>query len=488
MVKHFDSLKRYYWLNLYPYLLFVFFVSHGYVEHFGFIPIQDLIWLFLKYLFITTLLIFVFRWIYKNFDIAILATFVTLCFFFFFGAMHDFLKSIFTNGRLSRYSIVLPFFLLVYLIILLKIKGRGINMKLLKYLNVLFVVLILFDLGTLVYKIGTTPKQKDIAINCKQCDKPDVYLILLDEYAGQKQLIDEFGFDNNSFYNNLRQFGFYVSPDSRSNYTSTPFSISSILNMSYHDLKTYKRNDKNLDYCFRKIFQSSVVKSFREFGYKFYNFSMFDFKDHASPIKNKTFLISGTRLITSQTLFSRVGKDLYYNLLMQKFTNTVLYKNFVFRDLNNNNRLLNKTFKTAQLNEMQSKFVYLHLMLPHFPYYYKQNGELNNMTDLKYNNIGRKDLYLDYLKYSNGTILNLIHEIKTRSQKPPVIILLSDHGFRYGTNKNYQLSFSNLAAIHLPNKKYVDYETTFTNVNLFRIFFNSYFRQNLPILENKIVD
>lgn len=113
-------------------------------------------------------------------------------------------------------------------------------------------MLILFDVSTLIYKITNEPKQDSIMMSCSQCDKPDVYLVLLDGYAGQRQLTEEFGFANDAFYKELRQSGFYVSPDSWSNYTSTPFSISSLLNMKYHDLKSYKRTDENLDYCFKK--------------------------------------------------------------------------------------------------------------------------------------------------------------------------------------------------------------------------------------------
>jgi len=442
----------------------------------------------LKYFFITTLLIFVLRLIFKNFSIAVLATFLTLCLFFFFGAIHDFLKSIFSKGLLSRYVVVLPFLLLVYFLLLLEIRRRFIKPKIIRYLNILFAVLILFDIGILIFKKANGLNNPvDIVLDCKQCEKPDVYLILLDGYAGQAQLNSEFDFDNSLFYKELRQSGFYVSPDSRSNYTSTAFSVSSILSMAYHNLKNYKTTPESLDYCFKKIYNSTVVNSFKSTGYEFYNFSIFDFKNQPSLI-NKTFLISGKKLITSQTLLSRMEKDLYYNFLMNNFTHSGLYKNFVFRDLKNNKLLMNKTLKTARQNNEKPKFVYLHLMLPHFPYYYNQQGILNNINDLKYDKLERKDLYLNYLKYGNNIILNLIQEIKLKSEKPPVVILLSDHGFRYGSNKDYKLRFSNLAAIHLPNKKYLDYENTLTNVNVFRIFFNSYFRQNLPMLENKIVD
>jgi hypothetical protein len=160
------------------------------------------------------------------------------------------------------------------------------------------------------------------------------------------------------------------------------------------------------------------------------------------------------------------------------------YRNFVFRDLENNNLLYNKTINDAARGN-SPKFVYTHLMMPHFPYYYTEDGALNKLLDLRYDKIKRKDLYIGYLKFCNKKILSLITSIKRAPRKEAVIMVLSDHGYRYVSDKkNY---FSNLAAVYLPNKNYESYYDTLTNVNQFRVLFNTCFSQTFPILTDKII-
>ncbi|HEU0112984.1 MAG TPA: hypothetical protein VFQ73_19065, partial [Flavisolibacter sp.] len=157
------------------------------------------------------------------------------------------------------------------------------------------------------------------------------------------------------------------------------------------------------------------MKFFQQHGYEFYNNSIFDIGNAASR-SQKTFLISGVDLISSQTLWSRVKKDLYYNFLMNYLGNSSQYKDFVYNDLENNLLLYNKTKADANIRSNKPKFIYTHLMMPHFPYYFNETGQLNQLADLRYDQLKRKDLYLGYLKYCNRQVLSLVHHIKKATQ------------------------------------------------------------------------
>src|SRR5207244_2209263 len=65
--------------------------------------------------------------------------------------------------------------------------------------------------------------------------RPDVYYIMLEEYAGERTLADQFGYDNRPFMDALSQLGFYVARDSTTNYPRTELSLASSLNMNYLD-------------------------------------------------------------------------------------------------------------------------------------------------------------------------------------------------------------------------------------------------------------
>jgi len=66
---------------------------------------------------------------------------------------------------------------------------------------------------------------------------PDIYYIILDEYADSDMLNDYLGFDNQEFISFLEEKGFYVATDSYSNYFTSWNSIPSTLNMDYFQLK-----------------------------------------------------------------------------------------------------------------------------------------------------------------------------------------------------------------------------------------------------------
>jgi len=94
--------------------------------------------------------------------------------------------------------------------------------------------------------------------------------------------------------------------------------------------------------------------------------------------------------------------------------------------------------------------------------------------------------YIEYLQYSNKRILELVDHILSASAAPPVIILLGDHGFQVKTDHTYD--FLNLNAVFFPNKNYSRFYDTITNVNQFRVIFNTYFRQHLPLLKDSTIN
>src|SRR6202000_1611417 len=75
---------------------------------------------------------------------------------------------------------------------------------------------------------------------CDTCANPDIYFLLFDEYASSRALWQSLGYDKRGVDSFLLQRGFHIQYDSRSNYHYTPFSMASILNMSY--LRGIKQN------------------------------------------------------------------------------------------------------------------------------------------------------------------------------------------------------------------------------------------------------
>jgi Sulfatase len=293
-----------------------------------------------------------------------------------------------------------------------------------------------------------------------------------------------FHFDNSAFENQLRQRGFHFVENSFSNYNYTAFSVASTLNMSYlNDIKGQNSDRQDMKTCFDTI-NNNAVKSFLEqTGYRFYNYSLFDFDGQPSEA-TPAFLPTKTKPIISQTFLYRVQRDLWYHIVTDLKSESS-YRKLLYMTGKNNKRLYELTRQTAIQKKTEPKFVYTHLVMPHYPYYSDSTGKERPFEKITDANATDTAAFISYLKYANKKLLELTDTIIQSSLTAPIIILLSDHGFReFGFNTEMKYHFSTLNAILLPEKNYTGFYNGMSHVNLFRVLLNTQFRQNLPLLKD----
>jgi hypothetical protein len=472
-------LKKY---PLFAFLLPLFFVGHGFAQYAAFIPAASVVSLGLKYLLASLGLFAFFFLLYKKQLKAGLAVFCTFFFFCFFGACHDFLRGFLRNSFFIRYIFLLPLLTLAFVALLLLIKRKTISPQVVLYLNVVLLVLLFIDGGTLVVKSITQPSTTIAAANCSTCSKPDVYFIVVDGYAGREQLQKDFAFSDAVFLDSLKALGFRIQEKSRSNYVRTEFSIASMLNMEYHQRKDYNVTDETLFYCYRQIARNKAISAFLEQGYAVVNNSIFDINNQRSPVRN-TFLVTGADLIESETLLARLRRDVYIPFLMTYLKGTSLYRRFIFQALESDKVLSEKLHKLVVERSQQPRFIYTHFLMTHFPYYYQPNGRFNKAEEIRADNYQNKNLYLGNLQFAGKRLLSVVRNILNASPKPPVIVLVSDHGFRYAADPAQ--AFSALSAVYLPGRQYSQYYDSLSGVNQFRVLLNTLFQQHLPLLEDR---
>src|SRR5262245_22271343 len=109
---------------LFLYLLPVFFVLHGSVENFNFVPLRDAALLTAVYLVFSTIFLLLFRLIYKDWIKAALVAFLLMAFHFFFGSIQDALRRLVPGSFLSRYVFLLPLFLVLFVLLIIYLKKR----------------------------------------------------------------------------------------------------------------------------------------------------------------------------------------------------------------------------------------------------------------------------------------------------------------------------------------------------------------------------
>ena len=477
-------------------LLPVFFVLHGWKENYYYIPFRDISILLLTFLGASILLFFICLLFFRNKIKAGLYCFILLAIYFFFGAVQDLLKKYSFTEQVSRYKFLLPIILLTVIIFFFWLKRTKSSLqKINSFLNALLLILILLD-TVIIFTLPAEKKEKITAESflpsnqiCKDCSKPDIYFLLFDEYASSAALKQFWNYDNSYFDSSLNQRGFHIIRNSQSNYNFTPFSMASILNMSY--LKGIKNVTactlEDYSMCNNLILNNGVTSCLRNNGYAFINYSIFDISGSPSVVY-QSFLPLKARLITEQTLFNRIKKDLGYMLLTGPLKIKWLAKKFFYEGQRNNDLFLKKLKEEPDGKKDKPEFIYAHFYMPHPPFYFDSSGkQRDEKTVIEETKTNPVNSYLQYIGYTNTQIIQLVDTILKKSANPPVIIIMGDHGFRNCSGKEQSCYFKNMNAVYLPQKNYTGFYDSLSNVNEFRTVFNTIFEANFPILKDSTI-
>jgi len=332
--------------------------------------------------------------------------------------------------------------------------------------------------------------------------KPDVYFLVFDSYPSTTFLKNYMQFDNSPFNDTLRNKGFRVLTDPRSNYYWSALSMSSNFNFEYlESIKNFQRvSAKDYADATLTVQYSLAPKIFKHCNYKLYNLSVFDI-DSTPPLHEEDFLsLSEREVLLYNTLSERVRRDLLWNLMVGKHALPFIQKmerrrqdNFAKGQVEKrdfNNAVIDSLMRIPWQQTASPKFVYAHVYLPHPPFFYDENGSENDLTTiLDEKSQESKSLFVSYLKYTNKVAIRIIDQVMQASGGNALIILQSDHGFRDFEERrlNPRLFFKNYAAFYFPDKNYSSLYDTMSNINTFPIIFNKYFGTNIPLRKDTSV-
>lgn len=489
-------------LSLIPFYIVLLpcsFVLHGYIEHSEFMNITDAIRLSLIYSAFSVT-VFIFSWIFfKDPRKAAVMTIVWMAIYLYFGAIVDFLRQQPAVHMISRYRYLLPAIVisLVWIFIYMKRTKRELR-RITLYFNLLFIIYILVDAVQGFAILSHRKPEKIYTTNIAglngfvipdSCNKPDIYLLLFDEYASSLSLKERYNFNNNidSF---LQASGFSVQAKSTSNYNSTPFSMASTLNMTYLSWVAQERGVDRKDFleCNKVIRNNSLIRFLDANGYDIVNLSVFDLADHPAKIEQSFLPLKG-KIIAEGTMFPRLYDDFQSIFIGSELLSKLMGNDYFFRHISNNNMLLEEVVEQSRLQHNKPRFIYTHLYLPHEPFFFDRNGKRkSNKTLVQEEMNSSADAYLQYVEYSNTRIKPLIRNILENTRENACIIVLSDHGFRvYDEPQKPVWHFQNLNAVYLPGKDYHLFYDSVSNVNEFRIILNSLFKQNFPLLNDSSI-
>ncbi|WP_188934740.1 sulfatase-like hydrolase/transferase [Puia dinghuensis] len=421
-----------------------------------------------------------------------------MAFFFFYEAFIQVMTKHFPHRFFTGNSFLLLAGLLALIgvfIWLKKTKRRFPQLYL--FLNTTLLVYILVDAGWLIGKLLYPPvnplsvyslEKGDTTTPCATCAKPNVYFLLFDEYASSLSLKEQFNYDNSCLDSFLIKQGFHINKQSRANYNLTPFSIASVLNMSYIEGLKDPGRIMSQDYTntYHLIRNSKVISLFSREGYEVKNYSIFDLA--GQPTKAwQSFLPLKTRLITARTLAERLNR--HSTSLLVRYLGV---KYFVVREYmkyyTGNEEFLKAVASEADQKTSRPRFVYAHFMMPHFPYLFDSSGNRRSDQQIyeeKFTNPATS--YLNYLPYTNKRLAALVLHIR-QNDSNAVILLCGDHGYRGWTNKQpIRFQFQNLNAVYFPDHDYSRWDDKVSFVNQFRIVFNQLFDTKYPLVKDSAI-
>jgi hypothetical protein len=346
------------------------------------------------------------------------------------------------------------------------------------------VVLLVFPVYQLIayqFKAGPPERTTSAGTNAPSTDElPDVYYIILDTYGRTDVLREYAGYDNSPFIQSLRDLGFYVAACSQSNYAHTGFSLASSLNLNYLDQLevNFAEGSKREDVVAPYIKHSAVVDRMRDLGYRViafetgYDFTTLDDTDILYPASQKGITDFELILLRSTALVYLDDTGRFKGL-------------YPTPDENRRGTILSQLETLKSLPTVAGpKFVFAHLMIPHFPHIFGPDGESLIGTDLAQSegDLTTKEYFQGYRGqtiFTSNQILDVVSEIIQNSDTPPIIILQGDHG---PSHAGEAARMGILNAYYFPGRQTAALYPDITPVNSFRVVFNTFFDDQLDLL------
>lgn len=312
-----------------------------------------------------------------------------------------------------------------------------------------------------------------------RADKPDVYLLVLDEYAGLASL-QQLGYDNRPFYDSLRALGLYVADSSAAHYNFTPFSVSSALQLRYLDsTTTMKGKDaRTILRSVQAIGESDAFRMLESAGYRVRFLAPFDSRRNGRRRLNE-FGDFSWRKLTGTTLVGRLRFDRGLSLFLSDrlFPPHIAYNDAAQRRADMDYYLSGFAQSIDSNAQRPPQAVYQHLLITHHPYLFDSLGRPRARMATT---AEEQRAYLDQVRVANATVLNELRALKQQGRRNTVVFLFSDHGYREpgaGTDP-----FDNLQALYLPEGNYAGLDSAQGPVNWMRFAFNHALGQHWPLL------
>jgi hypothetical protein len=316
---------------------------------------------------------------------------------------------------------------------------------------------------------------------------PDIYVILLDAHPRADTLASEFGYNSDAFVQGMEAAGFDVASASRSNYTATALTLTSMFHMQQlpdiaeftpaisgaATLASFRlRQDGDLD-------NAPVLNEMHRFGYEVVNLES-EWTKLAIPADRYI----GTSHINDLEI------DLLVETRVRGFAPDLLRDLVTEQHRDRISESMKRLVTFAAEPATGPRFVFAHILAPHHPPVVGPGGKPlsgfscfprtcslwgNGEPDGHETEV---DLIRQSVAYLDDLTVKTVRSIIEASVRPPVIVVMSDHGIRNDTDDHDEMLRS-LFDSFTPGKTGV-FPVDPTPVNLFPRLLNAYAGSKLP--------
>ena len=317
---------------------------------------------------------------------------------------------------------------------------------------------------------------------------PDIYYFVFDRYGDERTLRDN-GVDIEPFYAWLRERGFYVARESRSNYLKTVLSLASSLNLSYLDGIAAAEGPASGNWLpvYRWVSGHQVGAALRARGYEYVHLGSWYWPTRDNPQATRSFNYYVTVPRPVMQLF-----DTPFVEPLQRALGPAL-----------DQRAQQWHRMTRQVEDLLAlapspgpKFVFFHALVPHHPYVFEPDGRFVTLDEESRRS--REANYANQVRAANRMMQRVVERILAVSAEPPVIVLQGDEGpyprgteateyeWRRATREQLRVKSGILNAFYLPCARDGDLYPRVSPVNAFRVVFNTCFGTALPLLPDRV--
>jgi hypothetical protein len=328
----------------------------------------------------------------------------------------------------------------------------------------------------------------------------DIYWFAFDRYGSQTSL-NYFAGTHNDLQDFLRSRDFYVADRSHANYSRTTPSIAATMGMDYiTDIAAEQGPESTNLQPLYAVMQHSPVAGFLESrGYRFINNgSWFGPTQVIGDADENTYTTDPSAetdftAILDETTFSPVMADLLPH------STPIISK---ADQIHINAALLQQRVLARMPDEPSPKFVFSHILLPHPPYVFNEDGsyptpeQRKSRTEAESMNI--------QLTYTNNFIKRVVDQLlSVPDDQKPIIIIQADEGpytYRYtrdkekfdwtqATPEELETKFGVINAMFLPGTPAPGSPQLYdsiTLVNTFRLVFDQFYGQDYPLLPDRV--